>query len=142
MVSKVELGSKLMAISSLISLVGALVELGSKGIQPCIPLPIYDKDGNQIGSVLETPFTPNELQDLIDNTEFNNPKYSDVVNNQIGLNSLGTAETRDPGVLYNPLTDRRFNLTACNKAKSSIISKGDSLEFWKRIALGVSIDNV
>lgn len=142
MVSKVEIGAKLMALSSLIALVGALVELGINGIQPCIPLPIYDKDGNQIGTVLETPFSPSELQDLIDNTDFNNPKSSDVINNQIGLNSLGTEETRDPGVLYNPLTDRRFNLTACNKAKSSIISKGETLDFWKKIALGVNIDNV
>jgi hypothetical protein len=44
--------------------------------------------------------------------------------------------------IYNPLTDKRFNLVNCDRAKSSIISKGESLEFWKRVALGANVDDV
>jgi len=139
-ISNIDIGAKLMALNSLISLVGALIELGTKGINVCIPMPVYDKDGNQIGFNTETPFTPDELIDIIESTDFNNPQ------NQGGrvpdITYSNQVDNGKPGYIYNPVTDRRFTLVKCDQAKSSIISKGESLEFWKRVALGANLDDV
>jgi hypothetical protein len=138
--SNIDIGAKLMALNSLISLVGALIELATKGINVCIPMPVYDKDGNQIGFNTETPFSPEELIDIIESTDFNNPQ------NQSGrvpdITYSNQVDESKPGYIYNPVTDRRFTLVKCDQAKSSIISKGESLEFWKRLALGANLDNV
>jgi hypothetical protein len=108
-----------------------LLELARKGIEPCIKMPVYDKEtGEQIGTTLETPFTPEELSNLIDGPP------------TIIINEPSGSELDNGSTLYNPITERKFNLVNCDKAKSSIISKGESLDFWKSVTLGIGVDNV
>ena len=136
LVSIVQISAQLLAITSFISLLFALIELATKGIEPCIKMPVYNDKGEQIGQTLETPFTSPELIDIID--RINNSPPNTNVDLGTGLSALNSSGQS----LYNPMTERRFNLVNCDKAKSSIISKGESLEFWKRVALGTNVDNV
>lgn len=140
---RIETSKRVLGLTALIPLLSGLWELSTKGIEPCIPMPL--SDGNDPGvtkKTLESPFTTKELEKMV---QLNNIKYDEIplseAEKSIRINS------RNPGLeskayIYNPITDTRFNLTNCDKAKSSIISKGESLEFWKRIALGANLDNV
>jgi hypothetical protein len=140
--SRIQIAAKIMAFSTLYSVLGALMELASRGIDICIKLPVYDDQGNEIGFTTESPFSSAEIAELMEDatsTVMGKPQPDIIVENNIGLKDI---EGKNAAQLYNPLTDRRFNLTNCDKAKSSIISKGETLDFWKKIALGVNIDNV
>ena len=72
----------------------------------------------------------------IGSININNINYDELIT------PTGPNQEPSTAFVYNPVTDRRFNLTNCDKGKSSIISKGENLEFWKRIALGADVDNV
>lgn len=136
--SRLELCAKLNAIGTILSLLYGLFD-GFKGanMDACMKMPVASDDPQQPSTwTLESPFNIQELADMI---HINNIKYDELI--------TPTEPNREPpggysAYVYNPITDRRFNLTNCDKAKSSIISKGENLEFWKRIALGADIDNV
>lgn len=127
--------SKLAGLGHLIGVVKGLYDLAEKGIEPCLKMPIETPNG--IIYTNESPFTEEEIREMTGNTE---PVYytPSVITRPDGTS------TTEPGqaYIYNPITDRRFNLTNCNAAKSSIISRGESLEFWKRVSLGKNVDNV
>jgi hypothetical protein len=145
MASRIDTAKKVLGFTALIPLLSGLWELANKGIEPCIPMPLSDgSDPGERRKTLESPFNIAELAQM---AQIENIKYDDKIT------SLDPITSANPGLtngtqaaagayLYNPITDTRFNLTNCDKAKSSIISKGESLEFWKRIALGADIDNV
>jgi len=140
--TRIQVAAKIMALSTLYSILGALLELADRGIEVCTKMPVYDQQGNETGFVIESPFSSSELTKIMEEAgaAINGKSQPGViVENNIGLKDI---EGKNTAQLYNPLTDRRFNLTNCDKAKSSIISKGETLDFWKKIALGVNIDNV
>lgn len=134
--SRLELVTKIAALGTILTLAyGLFSAFKDSGIDPCIKMSL--PDGKEVFS---SPWSAKELAGMIDpeNTVF----YEEVDNN-LGLEpGTGFNAITNPTFAYNPLTDRRFNLTNCDKARSSIISKGESIEFWKRIALGANIDNV
>jgi hypothetical protein len=127
--------AKLAGIGHLLAMVHSLVLLSENGIEPCLKMPIETPDG--VIYTVESPFTEEELRQMTGNKE--KVYYSPSV--IVKPNGTGVEDGAQPYV-YNPITDRRFNLTNCNAAKSSIISRGESLEFWKRVSLGKDVDNV
>lgn len=137
--SIVELAAKIMALGTCISLIyGIFTGFKDADIEACIKMEM--PNGAGAPSILETPFTIPELAERLNITDI---KYDDAVISR-NPSAAGSADKAlgQQAYLYNPLTDKRFNLTNCDRAKSSIISKGESLEFWKRIALGANVDNV
>jgi hypothetical protein len=135
-VAKVELATKIMAISSVYTLLSNLDKVFDNNKQVCIPIPVPAVDGNGETFIFESPFTSTELVEM---TELEEVKYENIVTR---TRPNGVAELGRQAYIENPITDRRFNLVNCDRAKSSIISKGESLEFWKQIALGAKINNV
>lgn len=140
-ISRLELCAKISALTAFIGIaVGILdfmIQSEKSAIRICVPMEA-EIDGETV-TTQESPWTPKEI--------------AKIVNGSLGFIENGvpnmppetvTPESRldDQIYIYNPITDRRFNITNCNKAKSSIISKGESLEFWKRIALGDDISDV
>jgi hypothetical protein len=137
--SIVELAAKLTALGTCISLIyGIFSGFKDADIEACLKMEMPNGAGNP--TILETPFTVPELAERLG---IDNIKYDDreIARNPSAAGS-GEKALGQQAYLYNPLTDKRFNLTNCDRAKSSIISKGESLEFWKRIALGANVDNV
>jgi hypothetical protein len=137
--SIVELAAKLAGLGTCISLLyGIFSGFKDANIDACIKMEMPNGAGSP--SILETPFTIPELAERLNITDI---KYDEAVISR-NPSAEGSAEKAlgQQAYLYNPLTDKRFNLTNCDRAKSSIISKGESLEFWKRIALGANVDNV
>jgi hypothetical protein len=135
-VQKVELATKIMAISSVYTMLSNLDKVFDNNKQVCIPIPVPATDGNGETFIFESPFTTTELAEM---TELQEVKYENIVTR---TQPNGVAILGRQAYIENPITDRRFNLVNCDKAKSSIISKGESLEFWKQIALGAKINNV
>lgn len=135
-VAKIELATKIMAISSVYTLLSNLDKVFDNNKQVCIPIPVPATDGNGETFIFESPFTTTELAEM---TELEEVKYENIVTR---TEPNGVAVLGRQAYIENPITDRRFNLVNCDKAKSSIISKGESLEFWKQIALGAKINNV
>jgi hypothetical protein len=135
--NKIDLGLKILTLGTFYSFVyGLIASIKENNIEPCIDMKMPD------GTVINgSPFTPEELANLISNEDLNIQVYRGE-DNVPGEDNNYYGQDAEPPYLINPITDRRFNLTNCDNALSTIISKGDSVEFWKRIALGVSIDNV
>jgi hypothetical protein len=127
--------AKLAGLGHLIGVLKGLSDLAENGIEPCLKMPIETPNG--VIYTVESPFTEEELRQMTGNKE--KVYYSPSV--IVKPNGTKTEDATQPYV-YNPITDRRFNLTNCNAAKSSIISRGESLEFWKRVSLGKDVDNV
>jgi hypothetical protein len=125
-----------MAISSVYTMLSNLDKVFDNNKQVCIPIPVPATDGNGETFIFESPFTTTELAEM---TELQEVKYENIVTR---TQPNGVAILGRQAYIENPITDRRFNLVNCDKAKSSIISKGESLEFWKQIALGAKINNV
>jgi hypothetical protein len=134
--SRLELIQKISALGTILTLAYGLFEAFSgNGLEPCIKMKL--PDGTE---VVGSPWSAKELGGMIDP---DNIQFYDEVDYPPGLApGTGFDAITNPTFVYNPLTDRRFNLTNCDKARSTIISKGESVEFWKRIALGANIDNV
>lgn len=134
--SRIELIQKISALGTVLTLAYGLFEAFSgNGLEPCIKMKM--PDGTE---VIGSPWSAKELAGMIDP---DNIQFYDEVDSPPGLTpGAGFDAITNPTFVYNPLTDRRFNLTNCDKARSTIISKGESVEFWKRIALGANIDNV
>jgi hypothetical protein len=137
--SRIELIQKISALGTVLTLAYGLFEAFSgNGLEPCIKMKL--PDGTE---VVGSPWSAKELAGMIDP---DNIQFYDDVDSPAGANGLppnvGFDAITNPTFVYNPLTDRRFNLTNCDRARSTIISKGESVEFWKRIALGANIDNV
>ena len=135
--SNLTICTKIMALSQIISLIGALYKAAQStpGFEPCIPM--LDEDGNRTNESPWNPYNFDENQDFPLNDFFGKtPVYED------SEERAKEKEKNPQKYLINPITDNRFNLTNCDRAKSSIISKGESLEFWRRVALGANVDNV
>jgi hypothetical protein len=132
---RLELCAKLNGIGTILSLLYGLFD-GFKDVNmdACLKMPVEVDDPEKPSTwTLESPFNIQELSQMLN---INNINYDELI--------TPTGPNQEPGTafVYNPVTDRRFNLTNCDKGKSSIISKGENLEFWKRIALGADVDNV
>ena len=134
--SRIELIQKISALGTVLTLAYGLFEAFSgNGLEPCIKMKL--PDGTE---VVGSPWSAKELGGMIDP---DNIQFYDDIDSPPGLSpDTGFDAITNPTFVYNPLTDRRFNLTNCDRARSTIISKGESVEFWKRIALGANIDNV
>lgn len=134
--SRLELVTKVAALGTILTLAyGLFSAFKDSGIDPCINMTLPDGT-----TVFSSPWSAQELANMIDPE---NIKFYEQIDNTLGLEpGTGFNAITNPTFAYNPLTDRRFNLTNCDKARSTIISKGESIEFWKRIALGANIDNV
>ena len=133
--ARLELCAKLNGIGTMLSLLYGLFD-GFKDVNmdACLKMPVEQDDPEKPSTwTLESPFNIQELSQMLN---INNINYDELI--------TPTGPNQEPGTafVYNPVTDRRFNLTNCDKGKSSIISKGENLEFWKRVALGADVDNV
>ena len=128
--------TKLMALSQALAFaLGVYKAATSKGIEPCIPM--KDDNGNLTNESPWDPWDPDPNSDFPMKEYFNSqPVYQEKARNNKKNN------IKPIRYLINPATDSRFNLTNCDRAKSSIISKGESLDFWRRVALGANVDNV
>ncbi|NDB81132.1 MAG: hypothetical protein EB127_00055 [Alphaproteobacteria bacterium] len=137
--SIVELAAKLAGLGTCISLIyGIFTGFKDADIDACIKMEMPNGAGSP--AILESPFTIPEIAARLGIDDIN---YEDnLIPDNSRANGSANVALGQQAYLYNPLTDKRFNLTNCDRAKSSIISKGESLEFWKRIALGANVDNV
>jgi hypothetical protein len=140
-ISRLELCAKISALTGFIGIAGGILEFMIRSekaaIRMCVPIEA-EIDGKVV-TTQESPWTPREIASIVEGSlSFIDNGVPDMPPESI------TPESRldDQIYVYNPITDRRFNITNCNKAKSSIISRGESLEFWKRIALGDDISDV
>jgi len=142
-ISRLELCAKIMSLTSWLGILGGLLDFALGGaisktpIKACIGI----EDGNVVTA--ESPWSAKEIAGSVGG-------YLSFINEGVPDLPPETTDTRTPSgrepadiiYIYNPLTDRRFAITNCDKAKSSIISRGESLEFWKRVAMGADVDNV
>ena len=137
--SNIVLCTKIMGISQLLSFALGLYKAAtSKGIEPCIPM--KDENGNSTNESPWDPWDPDPNSNFPMKEYFNSqPVYEEKTRQNKNKSFQKTTPIK---YLINPATDSRFNLLNCDRAKSSIISKGESLEFWRRVALGANVDNV
>jgi hypothetical protein len=137
--TNIVLCTKIMALSQTLAFaLGVYKAATSKGIEPCIPM--KDDNGNLTNESPWDPWDPDPNSDFPMKEYFNSqPVYQEKARNNKSNKNKNTKPIR---YLINPATDSRFNLTNCDRAKSSIISKGESLDFWRRVALGANVDNV
>ena len=140
-IGRLELCAKISALTGFIGIAGGILEFmirsEKSAIRICVPIET-EIDGEVI-TTQESPWTAKEIASIVGGSlSFIDNGVPDMPPERV------TPESRldDQIYVYNPITDRRFNITNCNKAKSSIISRGESLEFWKRIALGDDISDV
>jgi hypothetical protein len=134
--SRIELIAKIMALGTLLTIVWGLFSIWNKGFDVCAKVPMPD-------GTIETvsPFSYGELKNMLqlEDLQVYRQAVSDTKSELV--NSDQFIEDRD-AFLYNPITDRRFSLVNCDKARSSLVSKGVDLEIFKKILLGAEIVNV